>query len=182
MSKKSKQMRRQAEDLAERLESHVESARDKAAPLVAEAREKAGPALNDAKIKFSDDVLPVLTAALAAINEATEETRGEAKRRGKATAAALKGEVEAPKKKKHRLRRLLVVLGLGGVAAVVARKVTEQRASNAWQSSYSPTPASPSADDTGASTPDEAFADAAESPHPVTTPDNPLAESKAKSD
>ena len=181
MSKNSKQMRRQAEDLAERLESHVESARDKAAPLVAEAREKAGPALNDAKIRFSDDVLPVLTAALAAINEATEETRDEAKRRGKATAAALKGEVEAPKKK-HRLRKLLLVLGLGGVAAVVARKVTEQRASNAWQSSYSPTPASPSADDTGASTPDEAVADAAESPHPVTTPDNPLAESKAKSD
>ena len=181
MSKKSKQMRRQAEDLAERLESQVESAREKAAPLVAEAREKASPAINDAKIKFSDDVLPVLTAALAAINEATEETRDEAKRRGKATAAALKGEVEAPKKK-HRFRKLLVVLGLGGVAAVVARKVTEQRASNAWQSSYSPTPASPSADDTGASTLDEAVADAAESPHPVTTPDNPLAESKAKSD
>ena len=61
--------------------------------------------------------------------------------------------------------------------------------SDSWQSSYVPTPAptppTPAApmsgvetdtgedDDQGGSSPDEALADQAEEPHPVTTPDNP---------
>ena len=186
----------------------IADAREKAAPVLAEAREKgatvfeetrekATPAIDTARDKFTSDVLPVLTAAVVAASEATEEARTEAKRRGLATAAALKGEVEAPKKKKesHKLRTFLVLLGLGGIAAFVAKKFSDRQASTAWQSSYTPTPASTPtpADDTpmgtaaaaaaaaqardeAAAAPDEAAADAAEQPHSATTPDNPVEE------
>lgn len=121
---------------------YVAEAREKAAPYVAEARERTSPAIEGARTKLATEVLPVLTAAVAAASEATEEARGEAKRRGLATAAALKGELEPPKET-HRLRSLLILLGLTGIAALVAKKLSDREASTAWQSSYSPTPASP---------------------------------------
>ena len=86
-------------------------ARDKAAPYVADARDKAAPYVSDARDRFSETVLPVLTAALASVDEATEDVRDETRKRGKAVAAALKGEIEAPRKKR-RGRKLLVLLGL----------------------------------------------------------------------
>ena len=220
MSKsKSKNLRDHAAELTDKLAPHVESARDKAgpmladardkagpvladarqkaAPLVAEARDKAAPALAEAKDKLTHEVLPVITAALAAAGEATEEVRGEARRRSAATAAALKGEVEAPEKKKHRLRKLILVLGLGGLVAFVAKKLSDRQATTAWQSSFQPTPAATpptsvdetptataaaaaagrgSAQDEGGATPDVAAADAAAEPHPATTPDDPAEE------
>jgi len=85
----------------------------------------------------------MITAAVAAASEATEEAREEAKKRGAATAAALKGELEAPtKKKSHKFRNFLILLGLGGLAAFVAKKMSDREASTAWQSSYTPTPSS----------------------------------------
>lgn len=221
---KSKNMRDHASELADRIAPHVENVRDKAgpmitearekaapviadakekaAPMIADAREKAGPVLSDARSKLTNEVLPVITAAVAAASEATEDVRAEAKKRGAATAAALKGEIEAPKKKsKHRLRTFLVVLGLGGIAAAIAKKLSDREATTAWQSSYQPTPATPTpapapaaaapasdetptataaaaaaAADEGGSAPDEAAADAAEHPHAATTPDQPAEE------
>ena len=210
---KPKNMRDHANQLADRLAPHVESARGKAAPviadakvkaapLVAEAREKTAPALNEARDRFTHEVLPVLTAAVAAANEATEDVREEARKRGLATAAALKGELDAPPEKKHRLRKLLMVLGLGGIVALVMKKLSDRQATSAWQSSYQPKPptsstststgpsavdetpiataaagtAAGTADDEAASSPDEAVADAAESPHVPSTPDNPATE------
>jgi vacuolar-type H+-ATPase subunit H len=203
---KTKKIRDHATDLGSRIGPTVESARDKAAPMLAEAREKAAPVLADArdkaaplladakersapalaeaKEKLTHDVLPVITAAIAAADKATEDVREETSKRGKAAVAALKGEVEAPKKK-HRLRRLLVVLGLGAVAAAVAKKLSDREPTTAWQSSYTPTPAATAADDDnggahradaddqGGASPDVAAADAAAAPHPATTPDNP---------
>lgn len=192
---KTEKMRDHASELGSRIAPTVESARDKAAPLLAEARdkaaplvadarEKAGPALTEAKDRLATEVLPVITAAIAAASEATEDVRGETKKRGKAAVAALKGEVEAPKKT-HRLRNLLIVLGLGGIAAAVAKKLSGRQATTAWQSSYTPTPAAPAsgagahradadtANDQGGASPDVAAADAAAAPHPATTPDNP---------
>ena len=201
---KSKKKRQNASDLAEMIGPKVESAREKAAPLiaearekavsygtearekagplVAEAREKATPALESARDKLTTEVLPVITAAIAAAGEATEDVRGETKKRGKAAVAALKGEVEAPKEK-HRVRKLLILLGLGGVVAFVAKKMSDRPATTTWQSSYTPTPAAPAeggahraeedADDKGGASPDVAAADAAAAPHPATTPDNP---------
>ena len=202
---KTKKIRDHATDLGSRIGPTVESAREKAAPMLAEAREKAAPVLADARDKaaplladarertapalaeakerLTHDVLPVITAAIAAAGEATEDVREETSKRGKAAVAALKGEVEAPKKK-HRLRNLLLVLGLGGIVAAVAKKLSDREPTTAWQSSYTPTPAATStgdnvgahradADDQGGASPDVAAADAAASPHPATTPDNP---------
>lgn len=145
-------MREQADEVMERLAPHMESARDKAAPLIADARErtapyvaevreKASPVVEGAKTKFTAEVLPVLTAAVAAAAEATEDVREEAMKRGAATAAALKGEV-APPKETHKLRNFLILIGLGGVAALVAKKLSDREAKTAWQSSYTPTPSS----------------------------------------
>jgi hypothetical protein len=158
---RTQKMRAQADEVRDRLVPHVDSARGKAEPMVkeaklraAEARGKAAPYLAEvrdrtdphvetAKAKFATEVLPLITAAVAAASEATEEAREEARKRGIATAAALKGEVEAPAKKQtHKLRTLLILLGLGGLAAFVAKKMSDREASTAWQSSYTPTPAS----------------------------------------
>lgn len=165
----------------------IAEAREKAAPMIAEAREKAAPAVHDARDKLTTDVLPVLTAALAAAGEATEDVRSETGRRGKAAIAALKGEVEAPAPKKHRFRKFLLVLGLGGAVAFVARKMSDRSATTTWESTPTPTPApapaapagahraenESSGHDQGGSSPDVAAADAAAEPHAATTPDNP---------
>ena len=172
-------------------------ARGKAAPYVAEARGKATLYGGEARDKISDtftsDVLPALTAALAAVDEATEDVRAETGKRSKAVAAALKGEVEAPGKT-HRVRNVLVVLGLGGIAVAVAKKLSSRQPTTSWQSAYTPPPApttSPAAgpvgagtgahradeaDDVAASDPAEAASDAADAPHDASTPDNPVTE------
>jgi hypothetical protein len=147
---KTQLMREQAEEVMERLSPHVEvarkeaklraaEAREKAAPYVHDVKERTAPAVEGAKAKFTAEVLPVITAAVAAASEATEEAREEARKRGSATAAALKGEVAAPKKKEsHKLRNLLLLMGLGGLVAFVAKKMSDRDASTAWQSSYTP--------------------------------------------
>jgi vacuolar-type H+-ATPase subunit H len=177
-----------ATDLAEKIgpqvESAVETAREKAGPVISEAREKAAPAVHDARDKLATEVLPVITAAIAAAGEATEDVRGETKKRGKAAVAALKGDVEAPAPKKHRFRNFLLVLGLGGVVAFVAKKLSDRPSTTTWESSPTPAPAPAApagahkaepfgADDQGGSSPDVAAADAAAEPHAATTPDNP---------
>ncbi|QWZ07661.1 apolipoprotein A1/A4/E family protein [Nocardioides panacis] len=172
---------------------YVSEARDKAAPYLSDAKGKAAPYVSDARDKFSDTILPVLTAALASVEEATEEARGESKRRGKAVAAALKGEIEAPQPK-HRGRKLLVLVGLGGIAFAAYKKFGAKQPTTNWQSSYTPPPApAPTAtggpvgatgagahradaDDVAASTPGEAASDATDVPHDATTPDNPVTE------
>jgi vacuolar-type H+-ATPase subunit H len=167
-------------------------ARDKAAPYVSDARDKAAPYVSDARDRFNDVVLPVLTAALASVEDATEDVRGETKKRGKAVAAALKGEVEAPQKK-HRGRTLLVLLGLSGLGYAAYKKFGAKQPTTSWQSSYTPPPApaptpaggpvagggvgahrAEGADDVAASDPGEAVSDAADVPHDATTPDNPV--------
>lgn len=180
MKLRSTDLRDRATDLKDQWSPHVEAAVAKAGPALADARDKATPLVQDAadkaKERWQHDVLPAINAAAAAAEEATSEYRAEAKRRGTATAAALKGEVEPPKKKR-RLRKLLLIAGLGGIAFAAVRRLTAQE-STAWENSYQPTPApapAPArpAEDTAAATPDEALADAAESPHAATTPDQP---------
>lgn len=178
-------------DARDKAAPYVSDARDKAAPYLSDARDKAAPYVSDARDRFSDTVLPALTAALASVDEATEDARGEAKKRGKAVAAALKGEVEAPQKK-HRGRRLLIALGLGGIAYAVTKLLGGKQPTTNWQSSYTPPPApAPAAgpvggagahraeaepDDVAASDPGEAASDAADIPHGTTTPDAPATE------
>ena len=184
-------------DARDKAGPYVADARDKAAPVLSEARDKAAPFVSDARDRINDrftsDVLPALTAALAAVDEATEDVRAETGKRSKAVAAALKGEVEAPGKT-HRVRNVLVVLGLGGLLVAVAKKLSSRQPTTSWQSAYTPPPApttSPAAgpvgagtgahradgaDDVAASDPAEAASDAADAPHDASTPDNPVTE------
>lgn len=181
-------------------------ARDVAAPYVATARDMAAPYVSDARDKvsvtFTTEVLPVVTAALAAVDQATEEARNETLKRGKAMAAALRGEiearaeepvvVEASPESSHWLRTVLVALGLGGAGFAVVKRLNSKKQADSWQSSYTPpaatttttTPPTPLADaaadsaahDVAASDPAEAAADATDTPHVATTPDSPVTE------
>jgi ElaB/YqjD/DUF883 family membrane-anchored ribosome-binding protein len=197
-----KTLRDQVEDLAEKIQPHVENAidqitpvledaRDRAGAAAGDARDKAAPYVSDARERFVKEVMPAVTAAVAAASEKVEPYADEAKRRGRATAAAVKGEVEPPKKG-SKLKKLVLFGGLAGLGAFLFKKLKgDDASSTAWQSSYQPAPApvpptpapapaapTPLADDAGGASPDEAVADAAagEENHEVTTPDSPVEE------
>lgn len=182
---------------------YLTDARDVAAPYVATARDKAAPYVSDARDKvtatFTSEVLPVVVAALAALDDATEDARHETAKRGKALASALRGEIEARGEEpvaetsgsSHWLRTVLVALGLGGAGFAVVRRLGSKQRADSWQSSYTPPPAptpQPTdtpladaaadsvADDVAASDPGEAAADSTVTPHVATTPDSPLTE------
>jgi F0F1-type ATP synthase membrane subunit b/b' len=185
------------EDARARVAPVLVDAREKAAPVLADAREKAAPYVADARDRLTTEVLPVVTAALATVDAATADARHETAKRGKAVAAALRGEVEPPQKK-HRGRTLLLLLGLGAAVGAIARTLGKRQPTTNWQSSYTPPPAPTEAssggpvagvapdgglhradrtpDDIAASTPGEAASDATDVPHDATTPDNPVEE------
>jgi len=201
--RRKKSLTDQASDYVEavkpQLESAVTSVKDKAKPLIADAREKATPVLNDAREKAAPALadarakaLPVLAegAALAADKVALGATiAAEKAAQGRDLASAKAAEVKREKKRGGKLKKLLFITGLAAVGGFVYKKLRGDAASDNWQSSYTPTPApatppppAPAAsaagtdeatDDPGGASPDEAIADAAESPHPVTTPDDP---------
>lgn len=141
-------------------------ARERAAAGLADARDKAGPAVSDAKAKAA----PLVAAGAAAAGTKAAH----AKEAADARIATLRGE--EPQKKGGRLKKLALFAAIAGAVGFVAKKLQGggQQADN-WQSSYvpKPAPAAPAPKDTGGSAPDEAIADAAEDPHPATTPDDP---------
>lgn len=146
------------------VEEFVEST---AKPALADAKEKTSAVTSDAKAKAVP--LAAAGAALAAERaHSAKELAGE-------KVARLKGEKP---KESHKLRNLLVLLGLAGVAAFVAKKFTGGSADN-WQSTYTPAPPPPApaptdvTDDVGGAGPDEALSDTVEAPHPTSTPDSP---------
>ena len=158
------------------VESAVATAKDKAGPALADARAKAAPVLADAKAKAGPAVAS--GAAIAAEKIAAGAAIAAEKAADAALAAADKvEEVAAPEKKKGgKVKKLLVLTGLVALAAVVIKKVRGGGESENWQSSYTPTPAPrPTAvpDEAAGASPDEAIADQAEAPHPVTTPEDP---------
>lgn len=183
-------------DLREQAAELAGEAAERLAPLVDEARTKLPEYVEQAREKGSTYATTAKAAAVPAVTAATAATT--AKARGLAEQAGL---VEPPKKT-HRLRNLLVLVGLGGLVAFVVKKRGEQTPT--WHSTYSPTtpgsatagagtsgrtgglhaatpaatPAGGSAptDDPGGAGPDEAAADEAETPHVPTTPDNPAEE------
>ncbi|HET7328825.1 MAG TPA: hypothetical protein VFJ14_16255 [Nocardioidaceae bacterium] len=185
-----------AHDIAEqamgRVAPVIDDARGRLAPLVEEARTQtnetlipaARSAVGNARSTYDEKVAPQVGAALASATAASEPYREEAKRRGVAALAAARGEVPAPKKKSHKVRNLLVLLGLGGLAAFAVNYFKDDSAS--WKSDYPtavPDPSDPISpaesasavtDDAGAASPDVALADAGEQPHAPTDPDDPL--------
>lgn len=131
----------------EKVSPYAEKAVERGAHLAHQAVEKAGPRLDDALAKvgpatehaaekarerLNDDVLPKVTAALATLAAAAEPIAEETARRGKATKAALKGEVDVPKKS-HKLRNVVLFLGLGALAAAAVKKLLTPP-EPAWQS------------------------------------------------
>jgi hypothetical protein len=132
-------------------------------PALADAKERLAPVVEDAKAA----IVPVATEALAASKRKSHD------------ASVKLGVVEEPKKK-HRLRKLLIVLGIAGAAAFVYRKVTggsEPTWVPTGAGSDSPTSASTSEADKSETAPTAPLAseETVESPVP-TTPDAPLEE------
>ncbi|TCC52943.1 hypothetical protein E0H75_04145 [Kribbella capetownensis] len=193
-----------AEKAVERGAHYAGVAVEKASPVIDDALAKVGPATEQAAEKarerFNDDVLPKVTAALASLAAAAEPVVQETSRRGRATKAALNGEIDAPKKKSHRLRKVVLFLGFGALAAAAVKKLLTPP-EPAWQSTptsgrdYSSAPAgATSRPDTAASSngktdtakTDAAKTDAAKTDMPKTDmpkpespkTDGPRAESK----
>ena len=125
-----------AEKAVERGATLAHAAVEKAGPVIDDALSKVGPATEHAAEKarerFNDDVLPKVTAALAALAAAAEPVVEETSRRGKATKAALKGEIDVPKKS-HKLRKVVLFLGFGALAAAAVKKLLTPP-EPAWQS------------------------------------------------
>ena len=174
-------------------------------PLLQDARDKAGPAIADARDKAKPviaDGAALAAAKAAVVAEAASQKASEGRDLASAKVAELKGE---PPKKKHRVRKFLVFSGLAAAAAYVAGKLKSRQEDQNWQSSYTPTPppappatktatktapktapkAAPAppptaeeaaSDDVAGSSPDEALADATDTPHAATTPDHPVEE------
>jgi vacuolar-type H+-ATPase subunit H len=169
----------------------ISDARDKAAPLFADAREKVAPLVADARTKAG----PVIAegAAVAADKAALGAALAAEKAAiGRDLANAKAVELRKEGRKGGKLKKLLLFGGLAAAAGVAYKKFSGQSASDNWQSSYTPSPApsgAPSSstepststppvatepgDDPAGSSPDEALADSAGEPHPVSTPDNP---------
>jgi hypothetical protein len=172
-------------------------AKERLAPRVQIAREKYVPAAELAALRtrqaVREELVPQVTAAVTAAMAASEPYRKEAQRRSLAAAAALRGaevEVHEPEPETHRIRALLVTLGLGGIAAAAYKWFTGKEADSSWEQAYQPTPAQPTdatkvtvtsdvppmTTDPGAAGPDEIMADSGEVPHQATTIDSPLEE------
>jgi hypothetical protein len=132
---------------------HVETAADWAAPRVETAKDWAAPRVETAAQKVKDDVLPRMAEAVAAAFAASEPAREEAKIRGTAAIAALRGELDPPPSpRRRRVRKFFLFLTVSG-AAVAGWKVWH--AKNAadrpepWvtRETFPPTAVTPAADD-----------------------------------
>ena len=175
----------------------IADARDKAGPVIADARAKAAPYVADARDKSGvyisdarDKAGPAIAAGAAVAAEkiaAGAAAAAEFAADAAESAADKVSEVAEPKKKKGgKLKKLVLFTGLAAAAAFVVSRLRGGKESENWQSSYSPTPAPTpvptpapthaavvTEDDEAGASPGEALADQAESPHPVTTPDDP---------
>ena len=144
----------------------IADARDKAGAGVADAQAKAAPAGRDAR-----DGRP-------RSRRRRRPRRAQAKEAADAKVATLRGE--EPPKKGGKLKKFALFAAVAGAVGFVAKKLQggkqrqlavvlrpEARARHLPRRRPAPV------EDAGGSAPDEAIADAAEEPHPVTTPDEP---------
>jgi hypothetical protein len=166
-----------AEKAVERGAHYAGVAVEKASPVIDDALARVGPATElaaeKARGRLNDDVLPKVTAALAALAAAAEPVVEETSRRGRATKAALKGEIDVPKKKSHKLRTVMLFVGLGALAAAAVKKLLTPP-EPAWQSTptsgrdYSSAPAGTTSRPESPSANGKTDAPKAESPTPDT--------------
>lgn len=151
----------------------VEATYDWAAPKVEATKDWAAPRVEPAVDRLKEDVLPRVAGAVAAALAASEPAREEAKTRGTAAVAALKGELAVPPKPRRRRTKrfflLATVLGgaYAGWRAWKGQKLPDE--AEPWASatgpgygSSVPTVLHPNADDAVGASLDEALSDAAE--------------------
>jgi hypothetical protein len=137
---------------------------DKIAPVLDEALEWVPPAVEAARGKVSGEIVPKISEALSAAAGAPVVV--EATKRGKAVAAAARGELELPKEKKGGwLKWLIVAAGVAGVAVFLVRKFLGSRDAD-WQAARPTTPYAPPrpAETAGAAASVNAMDDAHEDP------------------
>ena len=131
------------------------------AAVAHEAVERVGPALGSARDRVSDDLLPRVGTALSAA--AASPLAVEVVERGRATAAAARGELTLPEEKKSGswVKRIAVLAALAGVAVVVLRTVFGGGQDSGWQAARpsTPTPAPAPAPTTPAAAQPAASAD-----------------------
>ncbi|MEP6760511.1 MAG: DUF5324 family protein, partial [Sporichthyaceae bacterium] len=196
-----KKMSPVASDARDSAVRYAESTRDWAAPKVEAARDWAAPRVEPVATRVKEDVLPRVAEAVTAALAASEPAREEAKSRGTAAIAALRGEVEAPKPKKHRVRKMFLLAGVVGAAVAgwkawvgssnkpdpwatpigTASSAGAGTGGSAGSSSTSRTTGgtgttmAPVTDDAAGASPDEALADKAEEGAAKTSPSTPSA-------
>jgi hypothetical protein len=114
------------DDARDRIGPLVEDARDRITPVVSDARDRITPALGDARDRLS----PVVDSARDKIVPAAGMAVAAGRRRGRRAAVKL-GLAEEPKKT-HKLRNVIILIGLGGLAAFVYTKLSGKDADPAW--------------------------------------------------
>jgi hypothetical protein len=183
------------------IESAVTTAREQVRELSKDAAEKAGPLLTETRLLAGEIAeatreVAIPKARAGAAQAAAHAADLAASGRDLAAAKVAEAKGEPEQKKSHRVRKVLLFGSLAALGGFIYQKLRAGKETDNWQSSYTPpatttasTTAAPPApsggahvanapveepaeDPTGAS-PDEALADAAEEPHPVTTPDEP---------
>jgi vacuolar-type H+-ATPase subunit H len=189
--RKKKTLLDQAHDYVDAVRPHVESAvvttkeaiegfvETTALPAWEDAKEKAGPAVKDARAKAAPLVADARAKAapvVADVAARAQEAAAQAKEAADARVATLRGE--EPEKKGGKLKKFFLFAAVAGAVGFVAKKLQGGQQTDNWQSSYVPKPAPSSpapapVDDVGGSAPDEAIADAADEPQPVSTPEDP---------
>ncbi len=149
----------------------AEAAVDWAAPKAGAAKDWAAPKVEPAVAKVKSDVLPKVAGAVTAALVASEPAREEAKSRGTAAFAALKGEVAPPKPRRRKRKLLLLLTVIGGAYAgwkAWAKSASERP--EPWATPVSTMPStgnvgltgtygSSASDDVAGASPDEALAD-----------------------
>ena len=185
-------------DAVDRLTPVVEDARDRLAPVVDDARERlvdlsgtVATRIDDLTTGVSDRLVDLTGTVATRIDEALPD---------RVTPAVVTARVpRATKDHPSRPRQAAFVLGLGAAAAFIANRLTGQGSQPVWRSAADQsgpvgapaaegtTPAAAAAsgaaaEDTGpvtpsvdvaGGTPEEVAADATDTPHAVTTPDQP---------
>ena len=157
------------EQAADYVEAAVETAQEKAGPMLADARDAAGTALTDARdqavpalTEARDKMVPLIAAGAAIAAEkvaAAADLAAEKAAEGKEAAAAKSAELNGTTKKKHRVRNFLIFGAIVAALGFIASKLRSGDKDN-WQSSYTPAPPPRDADRTDTPIADAAAANA----------------------
>ncbi len=149
-----RELAHRASDAAPSLDQVVAAAVAAAGPAIQAAKKKAGPAVESARQRAVDaahdlepyvdsardhvksDVLPRVRDAYAAGYAASQPYRDEASRRGVATVAALKGEIDV-KPQRHVGRNLVILSGFAGLVFVAYKYLTGESSTSGWQTPVS---------------------------------------------